>query len=273
MKNNDAPVRSFLKWAGGKSKMAPKIASLVLPETKRIIEPFAGSCSVSLNIPSTSYGLFDINADLINTYKLLIECRNDFIEECRELFVDGNNRSTYEARRNEFNHTDIQRRKACLFVYLNRHCFNGLVRYNSAGMFNTPFGRYTSPYFPLQEMKIFIERLGGSFFGVSDFRTVMGNTGKGDFVYCDPPYVALDGVGFTAYSKGSFSDDDQRDLALCCEQAVNREAVVVVSNHDTPFARSLYDNATYILQLDVPRFISCNGAGRKTARELMAIYA
>lgn len=123
MKHNNVPVRSFLKWAGGKSKMASKIASLVLPETKRIIEPFVGSCSVSLNIQSTSYGLFDINADLINTYKMLIEGRNDFIDECRELFVDGNDRSTYESRRTEFNHTDSQRRKACLFVYLNRHCF------------------------------------------------------------------------------------------------------------------------------------------------------
>jgi len=48
--------------------------------------------------------------------------------------------------------------KAALFLYLNRHGYNGLCRYNASGEFNTPFGRYKKPYFPEKEMLHFAGR-------------------------------------------------------------------------------------------------------------------
>ena len=82
-----------------------------------------------------------------------------FISYCQGLFVQENNaESAFYKLREEFNATNDLRKKAALFVYLNRHCFNGLCRYNSKGGFNVPFGRYSKPTLPEKEMLYFHEK-------------------------------------------------------------------------------------------------------------------
>ncbi len=77
------------------------------------------------------------------------------------------------------------------FVYLNRHCFNGLCRYNSKGQFNVPFGRYTKPTFPNVEMLNFHEKSKRAVFEIADFKVIMEKADIGSVVYCDPPYAPL----------------------------------------------------------------------------------
>ena len=92
--------------------------------------------------------------------------------------------------------------RAKLFVYLNKHCYNGLCRYNSAGEFNVPFGRYR---------QIDLSRVGDArlcrnaqrwpSFGASHFAPCCLTAQPGDVVYCDPPYVPLSTTAhFTAYN-------------------------------------------------------------------------
>lgn len=266
--------KPFLKWAGGKSQIAGMIAAHAPRTAFRLVEPFVGSASFALNVNGASgHLLADVNPDLIGLYRSLIAGGNDFVGECRSLFVPGNNtREAYDRLRDEFNSSSDERRRACLFVYLNRHCFNGLMRYNSSGMFNTPFGRYRSPSLPENSMRRFLIILGNARFVLSDFRPVMSMAGAGDFVYCDPPYVPVGDTGFTAYSKGGFSLDDHRDLAGLCREASGRGATVVVSNHDAPWIRDLYVGAS-IRELKVKRTIGGKDVPRVAADELLAVYS
>jgi DNA adenine methylase len=144
---------------------------------------------------------------------------------------------------------------------------------NKEGEFNTPFGKYDSVYFPTVEMKAFAEKLATAELVTQDFRTTLNGTGEGDIVYCDPPYVPLSATAnFTNYASGGFSSDDQRDLTNLCIQSAQRGAVVVVSNHDTPFTRELYQNASQVIPILVSRTISCDGKTRNKAKELIAIF-
>jgi DNA adenine methylase len=104
--------------------------------------------------------LCDSNADLIDLYAELKADPKEFIRVCKQLFAPENNKAGrfYELR-TEFNKSKRGTRRASLFLYLNRHCYNGLCRYNRRGQFNTPFGRYDRPYFPENEMMAFAERL------------------------------------------------------------------------------------------------------------------
>lgn len=110
--------------------------------------------------------------------------------------------------------------KACLFLYLNRHGYNGLCRYNAAGYLNVPFGRYKKPYFPEQVMLFFAAKSKRAALRCEDFEQVMRRAGRSDVVYCDPPYVPRSRTAnFTAYHVGGFGEADQLRLALAAKKA------------------------------------------------------
>ena len=262
--------KPFLKWAGGKAKLVPHIYHQ-LPQAKCLVEPFAGSVAVSLALEFDAYLLNDANADLINVYSILKEEKQEFIDYAQSFFTPENNQETrfYEWREC-FNHTENCVEKAALFMYLNRHAFNGLCRYNSKGGFNVPFGRYKSPYFPADEMRGYIEKSDRITLMCGDFQAALDLVQFDDAVYCDPPYVPLnETASFTAYSQGGFTWQDQVRLLQCIEQAVNKCRGIVLSNHDTVATRELYRNA-HIETLAVQRNIAAKGSSRAKVGELLA---
>ena len=265
-------MKPFLKWAGGKYRIIDKII-YALPKKKTLIEPFVGSGAVFLNTQYENYILSDANADLISLYRILQQQGSEFIRFAEFLFCDTNNQENifYELR-DEFNSTNDLVRKAAIFVYLNRHCFNGLCRYNSKGEFNVPFGRYTKPYFPFQEMMLFHQKSKNAEFKNQDFRASMKEA-KGDcVVYCDPPYAPLTvTANFSSYTKNGFSQKDQEDLALAALELSKNNIPVVISNHDTVYTRSIYALAK-INNFDVQRFIASKAGNRVKAAELVATY-
>jgi len=265
-------MKPFLKWAGGKYRLVDKIKAL-LPEGKRLIEPFMGSGSVFLNIDYPEYFLSDSNPDLINVFQQVQHGGVIFINEVKKIFELKNNQAEvfYELR-NEFNETTDLKRKAILFIYLNRHGFNGLCRYNSKGGFNVPFGRYTKPYFPEQELHFFLKKSQIATFEIADFSTTMNNAKFGDIIYCDPPYVPLTTTAnFTNYTGDGFDLKKQEQLAELAIKLMNKGIPVIISNHDTDFTRNIYHSAK-ISAFDVQRFISSNGANRNKSPELLAIF-
>ena len=132
----DDPIRPFLKWAGGKYRIIERIREL-LPEGERLVEPFVGSGAVFLNTRYPTYLLADSNPDLINLYRILQTEGEAFIAYCKRNFTARNNSpESYYRLRDVFNTTRDLRRKSALFVYLNRHGYNGLCRYNAKGRFN-----------------------------------------------------------------------------------------------------------------------------------------
>lgn len=269
---HEVKQRPFLKWAGGKFSSLVRILDM-LPKGKRLVEPFAGAGTVFLNAEYDEYLIADVNSDLINLYQILKEHGEDFIKRAEALFTPENNtEAEYYHLREWFNACENRVEKAVLFLYLNRHGYNGLCRYNTSGKFNVPFGRQKCPHFPRQEMRVFLAKAARTRFVCNDFRPIMAATSPGDVVYADPPYVPLSATAsFTSYSSGGFIDEDQLVLAKKAKTLACRGVPVLISNHDTEWTRKLYDDSRCSYS-EVRRSISCNGVTRKPVREVLALY-
>lgn len=267
-------IRPFLKWAGGKYLLLGRIFD-ALPKGSRLIEPFTGSAVVAINSGFESTIATDSNADLINLYKAIQYDTSRFIDEAVRLFTPaGNTREAFDLNRAEFNQCADRFRRSVLFVYLNRHCFNGLCRYNSKGKFNVPFGRYTSPTFPHEAIARFARAAGNIEFHVADYLSAMDAARPGDVIYCDPPYVPLSATAnFASYATEGFGFEDQKRLAQKAIELKNRGVPVVVSNHDTSVTRELYDQHAKITSFEVQRRISRDASTRGAAAELLAVFA
>lgn len=266
--------RAFLKWAGGKYSLVEQIQEK-LPHGNKLIEPFVGAGSVFLNTNYPRYLLNDINPDLINLYNLLKAKPEQLISEIRHYFSATNNTAErYYELRNEFNACTDPELRAILFVYLNRHGYNGLCRYNLSGAFNVPFGRYAKPYFPEREMYFFAEKAQRAVFTCLPFERVFSRARKGNVIYCDPPYSPISRTAsFTSYAQLAFTHEAQQKLAQLAQRAAYQRGIpVLVSNHNLPITRALYAKAS-LSELMVKRSISTNGENRVPVSELLAFYA
>ncbi|MFP4606985.1 Dam family site-specific DNA-(adenine-N6)-methyltransferase [Thiohalospira sp.] len=266
--------RPFLKWAGNKHRSLDRILPR-LPAGERLIEPFAGAAAVTLAADYPAYRLVDSNPDLIGLFRAVRDGGEAFIQRARALFEDGNDADLYYARRAAFNAEADPVERAALFLYLNRHGYNGLCRYNRRGGFNVPFGRHARPYFPERELAAFARqaREREVDLAVGDFETELDAARPGDVVYCDPPYAPLSTTAdFTAYAPGPFADDAQARLAAAARRAAERGVPVVISNHDTPVVREYYRDAD-LDSFPVARTISRQGDSRRPVAEVLALFA
>jgi DNA adenine methylase len=264
--------RPFLKWAGNKYRVLEMITK-ALPPGKRLIEPFSGSAAVSLNTNYSRYWLNDLNQDLIDLYRQLADCASEYIDYAASFFTEENNQEkNYYQLREVFNNTNDNLERSALFLYLNRHSYNGLCRYNKKGLFNAPFGSYKKIYFPKNELTLFAEKAKHIKLTHESFEKVMQRAKPGDVVYCDPPYVPLsDTANFTKYYQHDFGTTEQEQLADLAEMLANNGISVIISNHNTAYTRKIYQQAR-LKKFTVPRFISCKADQRLPAKELLAIY-
>lgn len=268
--------KSFLKWAGSKSRVLAELESH-LPPASRLIEPFVGSGIVFLSTAGRydSYVLADANGDLISLHRHLAADPDGFIAACAKLFQPSNNdKDRYRALRAEFNRLPVgSARRAALFVYLNRHGFNGLCRYNADGEFNVSFGCYKEPALPEAAMRAFAARVARSDvqFTHADFRETMALSGPGDVVYCDSPYLSEKTASFNGYTPNGFSLVDHHDLAAACWAAAERGAYVVASNANVSLARDELYAGARIHRVTVTRSISCKANTRGKAAELIIV--
>ncbi|HAX2910309.1 TPA: Dam family site-specific DNA-(adenine-N6)-methyltransferase [Escherichia coli] len=265
--------RSIFKWAGGKFGVLEQIFRY-LPEGKRLIEPFVGGGAVFMNAGYQENLLNDVNADLINFYKTLQREAHSLITLAHRFFQDYNTQEGYLAVRNAFNkqvYDDLHR--AAAFLFLNRHCFNGLTRYNQAGEFNVGYGKYKTPYFPLQEMEAFLGAEGRSEFVCGDFAAVIEAAGEGDVIFCDPPYEPLPNTeGFTNYSGHDFKFEEQKRLVSLLTDAHRRGAKVLITNSGAPNIRELYHDSGFRVEpLFARRSVSCKGDTRGVAHDVLGM--
>jgi len=268
-------MRSALKWAGGKKKVVHEIATL-LPKKgkKRLVEPFVGGGSVFLNLDFDEYLLIDLNQDLISLFNIIKNEPTTFIADAKQFFTgDYNQQDKYYDLRCQFNQSTDAYERSLLFLYLNRHGYNGLCRYNKSGGYNVPFGRYKHPYFPQEELNYFSEKAQKATFIQGDFATAFTQLKTDDVIYCDPPYSPINPTSnFTAYAGNSFTDADQRRLVSYAELAKQKNIPTLISNHYVDFTRELYKNASKKKLFQVQRSISQKGKGRIKVEEILALY-
>lgn len=265
--------RAFLKWAGGKYLLLDDIRKH-LPEGDCLVEPFVGAGSVFLNVDFPSYQLSDINNDLISLYNIVKTRSSEYIADAQRFFsARENSADAYYLHRQCFNRTQDSYLRALLFLYLNRHGYNGLCRYNQRGEFNVPFGRYKKPYFPEAELNWFAQRAQKVTFICQSYEASMRKCTDNTVIYCDPPYAPLSATAnFTAYHTNSFSLEQQQQLAfLATDLASNHAVPVLISNHDTPLTRIWYQQA-HLYQVTTRRSISRRGSGRIKIEELLALF-
>ena len=156
--------------------------------------------------------------------------------------------------------------RAVYFLYLNRHCYRGLCRYNLSGVFNVPYGNYKNPYFPENEIRAFAEKAKRANFVCASYEETLAMVKREDVIYCDPPYDDT----FTAYHTKGFNEDNQYHLASILLHLSSLGHSVVVSNSDTQLTRSLYRDLK-IYELDAKRSMGVAGGEGKSAREIIAV--
>lgn len=274
-------MKPLLKWAGGKSRLAPQIsAAFDGPCEGTFIEPFLGSGAYYLyRYSAGEIGeavISDANPKLVVVHQVVRDRVDDLLAELEKMPREEYREAYYGVREayNAGPHTGP--RHAARFIWLNRAGFNGLYRENRRGMFNVPVGRYKSLSIPSEErFREVSEALKPAEILTASFDEVMRRAGKGDQIYCDPPYVPLNATAaFTAYCKSPFGLREQQDLADSSVRAAFRGAQVVLSNHDLPLVRNeLYPETSgfkHVARPQVSRAISRNISTRKPITEVIA---
>lgn len=259
--------KTILKWAGSKAKVMPELIKH-LPAGNRLVEPFAGSCAVMMNTDYAAYLIADINADLINLYLQVQEHENPFIALAAAIFAQNPSEQDYLRIRKEFNNeaglTLLYR--AVYFLYLNRHGYRGMCRYNLSGKFNVPFEKLAKPYFPVDEIRAFAEKAKRAVFICADYQGTLAQVQAGDVVYCDPPYAGV----FTQYHTKGFDETEQELLAYRLYQISLDGIPVVASNSDTLLTKRIYSEFTRHV-ISAPRSIGVAAGAGKRASEIIAV--
>lgn len=266
-------VRPFLKWPGGKYTQLNQILPLI-GTGKRLIEPFVGAGSIFINAQGfDQYIGGDTSADLIGLYHGLQQNPAALVDKAKAMFETLNTSDGYKDVREKFNrlHYTPQERAAA-FLYLNRHAFNGLMRYNQQGGFNTSYGHYKAPYFPTSEIESFSNMAVSCEFHCQSFVDTIRLAGKGDVVFCDPPYMPLPGKdGFTQYTDTPFKDEHQWQLLNEMVAAHQRGARVVATNSGNEQLIEAYTKAGFkVNDLFARRSMSCKGDTREVAIDIVA---
>ena len=271
-------MKPVLKWAGGKARLADRIADVFGRQCKgTYYEPFLGSAAVFLRLKTLGLVgravLSDVNAKLVAVHTSLRDNVDAVLVELARLPSDDWQERYYEVRDrfNEGPHNGAEH--AARFLWLNRTGYNGLYRENRQGRFNVPRGRYRGVRLPHEDHFREVSALLAEVELRSEpFAEVIRQAGPDDQIYCDPPYVPLDATSrFTDYCRLPFGHAEQLALAEASEAAAERGAHVVLSNHDLPIVREqIYPEArgfVHARDFGVRRAISCSA--RRQVRELI----
>lgn len=260
-------MSTILKWAGNKTAIMPELLKH-LAAGPRLVEPFAGSCALMMATDYPHYLIADINPDLINLYQQLQQDHEWVLGVTKALFESNNTAERYYVIRQEFNHSQqlTAGKRAAYFIYLNRHCYRGLCRYNKRGEFNTPYGHYKAPYFPEKEIRAFAAKAKRATFICANYDETLAMLRPGDVVYCDPPYSGT----FSSYHTEGFTEDDQYQLASILEHQSSKGYTVIASNSDTPLTRSLYRCFNHH-RIIAKRSMGISAGEGKSAAEIIAV--
>ena len=273
-------AKPFLKWAGGKAKLAPQIVAAAPPRFGRYHEPFAGAAAVFFALraaqPEILATLSDANADLIECFAALrddIGGLSDALQQLAGQYLAGDElgrQALYYEVRGRAPSTRAER--AARLLFLNKTCYNGLYRVNSSGRFNVPHGRYLKPgIFDAQALAAASAALVGVELCACDFEAACAKAETGDFVYLDPPYQPLSRTArFTGYTRVDFGPAEQERLRDVFDRLSGRGVKAMLSNSDHPEVRALYGGRGYELAgVTMPRAINSDGRGRAPIAELL----
>jgi|SRR5690554_2154404 len=274
-KNSPLQLQPFLKWAGGKRQLLPTIRRYIPRQFSTYYEPFVGAGAVLYALHPVKAVINDINTELINCYRVLKEAPEELLQD---LAQHKNDVEYYyqirdQDRKSSFKHFSAVQR-ASRIIFLNKTCYNGLFRVNSAGHFNVPFGRYKNPkILDEQGLKAVSRYLNENKVEIlnTDFERAVDLGEKGDFVYFDPPYDPIsDTSSFTGYSLNGFGREEQRRLRKVFGELDKKGCYVLLSNSATEFICDLYKDYK-IVTVSANRAINSKADGRGKIDEVLVM--
>ena len=259
----------FVKWAGGKKQLLDRLEARMPAAYKRYYEPFIGGGALLLDVQPVHAVINDINEQLINVYRQLKLDAEAVISAVNSFDAKPCDRDRYMVMRDKYN-AKIQRHEmdaecAALMIWINKHCFNGLYRVNSKGLFNVPYNNKISgtsiDETNLRNIGLYLRSEDVEIYQ-GDFEAACADAAPGDFVYFDSPYVPVsDTAYFTDYTKDGFSLEDHERLAALYKRLSARGVMVMLSNHDVPLVHEPYRDFA-IAEVDVKRAINSDASKR-----------
>lgn len=266
----------FVKWAGGKRQLKKRLQQEMPAQYNAYFEPFVGGGALFLFVqPTGSVYINDINPQLIHAYVTIRDHTDAFITMIQKLDTILCTKDYYLSIRQQYNQKikqnifDIE--TAVFFVYLNKHCFNGLYRVNGKGLFNVPWNHkeYVSSI-DVQNIIQIARYLKEYHIQITnqDFSTIEHSCQPGDFIYFDSPYDKISRTAsFVDYTKESFKEEDHRRLAALFKRLTKKGVYCLATNHNTPLIRELYEEYR-IAEIRVQRAINSD-ASKRTGKELI----
>lgn len=247
MARKNPSVSPILKWVGGKRQLLDSIVPYI-PKCFTYYEPFIGGGAVLFHRQPDKAVINDSNPELMNVYitiqtepeALIDKLKEHKQNNCKDYFY----RIRALDRDKQVFHRMTNVERAARIIYLNKTCYNGLFRVNSAGEFNSPWGKYKNPNITNETT---INALHSYFHQADiilkcgDYREALKGIRKGAFVYLDPPYMPISSsASFTGYTAGGFGESEQIALKEQCDILHSKGIKFLLSNSSCPFIEDLY---------------------------------
>ena len=276
---SNSSVAPFVKWAGGKRQLIPQIRERMPEKYNDYYEPFVGGGALIFALLPANALINDINKALINTYRTICNESDAFLKEVNRLDNDiwEDGKKYYYSIREHYNdklmRSEYDVELAALFVFINKHCFNGLYRVNGKGLFNVPYNNSRRVSIDEEAIMAASKYLKGVTIIDGDFEQACKNAKKGDFVFIDSPYAPLNPTSFESYTKEGFDIESHKRLAKLYDELTARGCYCMLTNHNTELINELYGNKDYKIDVvSVKRMINSDASNRVGEEVIICNY-
>lgn len=276
---NNSRVAPFVKWAGGKRQLISQIRERMPEKYNDYYEPFVGGGAVIFDLLPANALINDINKALINTYRTICNEPDAFLKEVNRLDDDmwEDEKKYYYSIREHYNdklmRSEYDVELAALFVFINKHCFNGLYRVNGKGLFNVPYNNSRRVSVDEEVIMATSKYLQGVTIIDGDFEQACKNAKKDDFVFIDSPYAPLNPTSFESYTKEGFDIESHKRLAKLYDELTVRGCYCMLTNHNTELINELYGNKDYKIDVvSVKRMINSDSSNRVGEEVIICNY-
>lgn len=243
-----------VKWTGSKRMQAHKIVRYFPDNTDIYYEPFCGGCSVLFEYlqsrkKAKRYKVSDINRDLVNLLLTIRDAPKDLFTAYKEYFGKMTALSSVEDKQkfyNEIREKYNEDRSPADFFFINRNCYNGLIRYNSKGDFNVGFHLNRNGVEPAKIKHVlfgwsYIFRQNNVEIDCCDYKDIKAD--KSSFIYCDPPYAQTSGIYYGGFDRNEFFGWLKEQP---CGYAFSYDGYCGEKDNTQDISASLYDKHIYL---------------------------
>ena len=276
---SNSKVAPFVKWAGGKRQLLPQIKERMPEKYNNYFEPFVGGGAVVFGLLPENALINDINKALINAYRQICNEPDMFLKVInkldQEMWEDG--KKYYYSLREHYNDklmkAEYDVELAALFVFINKHCFNGLYRVNGKGLFNVPYNNSRRSSVDESVIMEVSEYLQGITIMNGDFQEISASAKKGDIIFLDSPYAPLNPTSFESYTKEGFDIESHRRLSKFYDELTAKGCYCMLTNHNTELINELYGNKGYKIDVvSVKRMINSDASNRVGEEVIICNY-